>query len=130
MPRHPSEYGALLGRLIDKHGVSCWLVSTGWTGGPHGQGKRMPIKETRALLTAALNGSLNAAPMRKDAVFGFEVPTEVAGVDKRILHPRQTWEDPKAFDAQAQKLAGMFVENFRIFEAHVGDDVKAAGPKA
>ncbi len=130
MPRHPSEYGALLGRLIDKHNVSCWLVSTGWTGGPHGQGKRMPIKETRALLTAALNGSLNAAPMRKDEVFGFDVPTDVPGVDKRILNPRATWEDPKAFDAQAAKLAKMFTENFKIFEAYVDEAVKAAGPKA
>lgn len=130
MPRHPSEYGALLGKLIDKHNVNCWLVSTGWTGGPHGQGKRMPIKETRALLTAALNGSLNSAPMRKDDVFGFDVPTDVAGVDKRILNPRQTWEDPAAFDAQARKLAGMFTENFKIFEAYVSDDVKAAGPKS
>ena len=130
MPRHPSEYGALLGKLIDKHDVSCWLVSTGWTGGPHGQGKRMPIKETRALLTAALNGSLNAAPMRKDEVFGFEVPTDVPGVDKAILNPRDTWEDPAAFDSQAAKLAGMFVENFRLFEVYVDDAVKAAGPTA
>ena len=130
MPRHPSEYGALLGKLIDQHDVSCWLVSTGWTGGPHGQGKRMPIKETRALLTAALNGSLNAAPMRKDPIFGFDVPSDVAGVDKRILNPRETWEDPSAYDAQAQKLATMFVENFRTYEAYVSDAVKAAGPKA
>ncbi|PQA88040.1 phosphoenolpyruvate carboxykinase [Hyphococcus luteus] len=130
MPRHPSEYGALLGKLIDKHGVDCWLVSTGWTGGPHGQGKRMPIKETRALLTAALNGSLNKAPMRTDEIFGFEVPTDVPGVDKAILNPRDTWDDPAAYDAQAQKLAKMFVENFRIYEDHVSDAVKAAGPKA
>ena len=66
MPRHPSEYGALLGRLIDQHGVDCWLVSTGWTGGPHGVGERMPIKATRALLAAALDGSLSKAPMRND----------------------------------------------------------------
>ena len=129
MPRHPSEYGALLGRLIDKHDVSCWLVSTGWTGGPHGQGKRMPIKETRALLTAALNGSLKSAPMRSDPVFGFEVPTEVPGVDRQILNPRDTWADAGAFDAQARKLAAMFVENFAKFEAYVGGEVKAAGPR-
>ncbi len=129
MPRHPSEYGALLGKLIGEHQVSCWLVSTGWTGGPHGEGKRMPIKETRALLTAALNGSLKSAPMRTDPVFGFEVPADVPGVDKRILNPRDTWEEPAAFDAQAQKLAKMFVENFKIFEAYVSGDVKAAGPK-
>lgn len=130
MPRHPSEYGALLGKLIAKHGVSCWLVSTGWTGGPHGTGKRMPIKETRALLTAALNGSLNQAPMRKDDVFGFEVPTDVPGVDSRILNPRETWDDANAYDVQANRLAAMFVENFRVYEAYVDDAVKAAGPNA
>ncbi len=130
MPRHPSEYGALLGKLIDEHDVHCWLVSTGWTGGPHGAGKRMPIKETRALLTAALDGSLNNAPMRRDEVFGFDVPSAVPGVDARILNPRETWEDAAAYDAQAAKLAAMFVENFTIYEAYVDDAVKAAGPKA
>ena len=130
MPRHPSEYGALLGKLIDQHGVSCWLGSTGWTGGPNGVGKRMPIKETRALLTAALNGSLGAAPMRKDPVFGFEVPTEVPGVDKKILNPRDTWVEAGAYDAQAQKLAQMFNANFNKFEAYVDNAVKAAGPKS
>ena len=130
MPRHPSEYGNLLGRLIDRHGVSCWLVNTGWTGGPFGVGARMPIKETRALLSAALDGSLNAAPMEKDPLFGFDVPTKVAGVDDAILNPRSTWADPSAYDAQAKKLAGMFVENFKIFKAHVSDAVKAAGPLA
>ncbi|MEO1136777.1 MAG: phosphoenolpyruvate carboxykinase (ATP), partial [Pseudomonadota bacterium] len=129
MPRHPSEYGALLGKLIDQHDVSCWLVSTGWTGGPHGQGRRMPIKETRALLTAALKGSLKNAPMREDPVFGFEVPTDVPGVDKAILNPRDTWEDGAAYDAQAAKLAAMFVENFHIYEPYVDNAVKAAGPK-
>ncbi len=128
MPRHPSEYGKLLGALIDQHSVDCWLVSTGWTGGPHGEGKRMPIKETRALLAAALNGSLNAAPMTKDPIFGFSVPTKVEGVDERILTPRGTWSDPTGYDAQAQKLAAMFVENFKIYEAYVSDAVKAAGP--
>lgn len=130
MPRHPSEYGKLLGELIDRHDASCWLVSTGWTGGPHGEGARMPIKETRALLAAALDGSLNSAPMRTDPVFGFEVPENVPGVDARILDPRSTWDDPSAYDAQAAKLAQMFVENFKIYEAYVDDAVKAAAPKA
>ncbi len=129
MPRHPSEYGALLGTLIDKHGVDCWLVNTGWTGGPHGVGIRMPIKETRALLSAALDGSLNNAPMKKDPLFGFMVPEHVEGVDDRILTPRNTWSDPSAYDAQATKLAGMFVENFKVYEAHVSDAVRAAAPK-
>ena len=129
MPRHPSEYGALLGKLIDQHDVRCWLVNTGWTGGPFGVGARMPIKATRALLAAALDGSLVSAPMAKDPIFGFDTPTKVAGVDDAILNPRNTWNDPAAYDAQAKKLAAMFVENFKIYEAYVSDGVKAAGPK-
>ena len=129
MPRHPSEYGALLGELIDQHGAACWLVNTGWTGGPHGVGSRMPIKATRALLAAALDGSLNQALLAKHPIFGFDVPTEVAGVDAHILDPRSTWQDPVAYDAQAAKLAAMFVENFRIFDAYVSEAVKAAAPQ-
>jgi len=128
MPRHPSVYGKLLGELIDRHGVNCWLVNTGWTGGPFGVGSRMPIKETRALLGAALDGSLAAAPMTKDPIFGFDVPAEVPGVDASILIPRNTWGDQAAYDAQAQKLAGMFVENFRVYESYVDAAVKAAAP--
>ena len=90
----------------------------------------MPIKATRALLNAALDGSLNAAQFRKDETFGFMVPTAVAGVDAKILDPRSTWADPAAYDAQAAKLAEMFVENFAKFEAYVDDAVKAAAPKA
>lgn len=130
MPRHPSEYGALLGKLIAEHKVTCWLVNTGWTGGAYGEGSRMPIKATRALLAAALDGSLKTAPMRKDEIFGFEVPTKVAGVDDRILNPRETWREPAQYDAQAKKLAKMFVENFAKFEAYVSDGVKKAAPKA
>jgi phosphoenolpyruvate carboxykinase (ATP) len=130
MPRHPSVYGKLLGELIDRHKASCWLVSTGWTGGPHGVGTRMPIKATRALLSAALDGSLKTAPMKKDAIFGFEVPTSVPGVDAKILDPRATWKSGADYDAQAQKLAGMFVDNFAKFVPFVSDAVKAAGPKA
>ncbi len=128
MPRHPSEYGKLLGAYIDAHGVDCWLVNTGWTGGPYGQGMRMPIKETRALLAAALNGSLNAAPMRKDPIFGFEAPCSVEGVDEKILTPRDSWHDPEAYDLRARKLAAMFVENFNLYEAHVSEGVRAAAP--
>jgi phosphoenolpyruvate carboxykinase (ATP) len=129
MPRHPSEYGALLGRLIELHGAGCWLVNTGWTGGPYGIGRRMPIKATRALLSAALDGSLAGAPMRRDPVFGFEAPISVAGVEARILDPRATWEDGAAYDAQARKLAAMFVENFAKFLPYVSDAVKAAASK-
>ncbi len=129
MPRHPSEYGKLLGELIDKYNVNCWLVSTGWTGGAHGVGHRMPIKATRALLNAALDGSLNDADFREDETFGFMVPAALDGVDSTILNPRDTWSDKSAYDAQAEKLAKMFVENFKVYEAHVDADVNAAGPR-
>ncbi|MEO1028619.1 MAG: phosphoenolpyruvate carboxykinase [Pseudomonadota bacterium] len=129
MPRHPSEYGNLLRELIAKYDVNCWLVSTGWTGGPYGTGHRMPIKATRALLNAALDGSLQHAEFRKDETFGFAVPTSLEGVDSSILNPRSTWSDKGAYDAQATKLAGMFVENFAKFEAYVDADVLAAAPK-
>jgi phosphoenolpyruvate carboxykinase (ATP) len=130
MPRHPSEYGNLLRDKIRDYEVDCWLVNTGWTGGAFGTGKRMPIKETRALLAAALNGSLAKAPMRTDAHFGFQVPTAVPGVDSNILNPRGTWADPVAYDQQAQKLVKMFINNFQQFESHVEPDVRAAAPKA
>jgi phosphoenolpyruvate carboxykinase (ATP) len=126
MPRRPEAYGALLGDRIARSGASCWLVNTGWTGGAYGSGRRMPIAATRALLTAALNGSLNRAAFRRDPTFGFEVPVDVPGVDAALLDPRSTWDDPAAYDAQASKLAAMFAENFRQYEPHVGDAVRAA----
>lgn len=130
MPRHPSEYGNLLRDLIAKHHTTCWLVNTGWTGGAYGIGHRMPIKETRALLAAALDGSLNSAEMRIDENFGFEVPVAVHDVDTSILDPRSTWDDASAYDAQAHKLVNMFIDNFHVFEAHVDPDVNAAAPVA
>jgi len=128
MPRHPSEYGNLLRDLIAKHNVTCWLVNTGWTGGAYGTGNRMPIKATRTLLTAALDGSLNTAEFRKDANFGFAVPVAVEGVDTKILDPRATWADPVAYDRQAEKLVDMFVANFAKFESHVDTTVLDAAP--
>lgn len=128
MPRHPTEYGNLLKELIARHGVTCWLVNTGWTGGAYGQGSRMPIKATRALLTAALSGKLNDAIFRRDANFGFEVPVAVEGVPTKILDPRSTWIDGAAYDAQAQKLVDMFVANFAKFEDHVDGSVRDAAP--
>ena len=128
MPRHPGEYGQLLRELIKHHGVDCWLVNTGWTGGAYGTGSRMPIKATRALLTAALDGSLNAADFRTDPNFGFLVPVAVPGVDTAILDPRGTWADKAAYDAQARKLVTMFIDNFAKFEANVDADVLSAAP--
>jgi phosphoenolpyruvate carboxykinase (ATP) len=128
MPRHPSVYGNMLRELIARHKVDCWLVNTGWTGGKFGTGRRMPIKATRALLDAALSGALKAQPMRTDPLFGFQVPTALAGIDAAILNPRETWADKAAYDAQARALVDMFNKNFAKFEVHVDADVKAAAP--
>jgi len=125
MPRRPEAYGNLLRDKIAKHGATCWLVNTGWTGGAYGTGSRMPIKATRALLTAALNGSLNTATYRTDNNFGFEVPVSVEGVPELLLDPRKTWEDKAAYDAQAQKLVQMFADNFAQYVPFIDDDVKA-----
>jgi phosphoenolpyruvate carboxykinase (ATP) len=130
MPRHPSVYGNLLKERIAKGGVTCWLVNTGWTGGKYGEGSRMPIKATRALLNAALDGSLNAAQFRTDPHFGFAVPVAVAGVDSKILDPRSTWSDVDAYDRTAKNLVSQFVENFAQFTDHVDDAVRDSAPKA
>ncbi|WP_407048607.1 phosphoenolpyruvate carboxykinase [Methyloraptor flagellatus] len=129
MPRHPSEYGELLKRLIAEHGVDCWLVNTGWTGGAYGTGRRMPIKITRRLLAAVLDGSLKNAKFYTDRHFGFQVPTDVEGVEPHVLHPRKTWADKLGFDAQAAKLVGMFQKNFEKFEAAVDGAVRDAAPQ-
>ena len=124
MPRRPEVYGAMLRDKIAESGANCWLVNTGWTGGAYGTGSRMPIKATRALLTAALDGSLMAGEFRRDPNFGFDVPVSVDGVDNALLDPRGTWTDASAYDAAAHKLVNMFCENFAQYEAHVSDDVK------
>ncbi|WP_102109594.1 phosphoenolpyruvate carboxykinase [Oceaniglobus roseus] len=125
MPRRPEVYGELLKQKIAKHGATCWLVNTGWTGGAYGTGSRMPIKATRALLTAALDGSLARAPFRKDKNFGFEVPVTVSGVPDILLDPRRTWDNPESYDRQAAKLVSMFSENFAQYADHIDDDVRA-----
>jgi phosphoenolpyruvate carboxykinase (ATP) len=132
MPRHPSVYGNLLKERIAKGGVKCWLVNTGWTGGKATQPgiSRMPIKATRALLNAALDGSLNNAEFHKDPNFGFEFPVAVAGVDSKILNPREAWADKAEYDATAQKLVQQFIDNFAQFEQHVDAGVIEAAPKA
>ncbi len=130
MTRRPEVYGDLLRRKIAATGAACWLVNTGWTGGAHGEGSRMPIKATRTLLRAALDGSLAGAEFRTDPNFGFEVPVAVPGVPDILLTPRKTWADAEAYDAQAAKLVGMFVENFAQYRGAVGEDVLAAAPHA
>ncbi len=132
MPRHPSVYGNLLKERIAKGGVQCWLVNTGWTGGMATMDgiKRMPIKATRALLNAALDGSLNDAELRKDPNFGFEYPVAVPGVDSAILDPRNAWADKAAYDRTAQTLVQQFIDNFAQFADHVDEGVRQAAPQA
>ncbi len=126
MPRRPEVYGQLLRDKIARTGATCWLVNTGWTGGAYGTGKRMPISATRALLTAALNGSLDKVEFRRDPNFGFEVPVAVPGVPEDLLDPRRTWADGAGYDAQAKKLVGMFADNFAQYADKVDEDVRKA----
>lgn len=129
MPRRPEVYGNLLREKIAKHGATCWLVNTGWTGGAYGTGSRMPIKATRALLTAALDGSLSDSEFRKDENFGFDVPVDAPGVPDLLLNPRRTWDRPDSYDRQAARLVQMFAENFEQYLPYIDDDVKAAAIK-
>ena len=125
LPRRPEVYGKLLADLIARHGATCWLVNTGWSGGQYGVGKRMSIRHTRALLRGALDGTLLQAKFRRDPFFGLHFPEHVAGVPGEVLDPRQTWADKAAYDKMAKHLVERFEENFASFESGVGDDVRA-----
>ena len=118
----------MLGAKIRSHGVKVWLINTGWSGGAYGVGERLPLPHTRRMVEACLSGELDDAATRIDPVFGLAVPTEIAGVPAGILDPRSTWSDPAAYDAQAAKLAEMFVENFAQFMTDADDEVLAAAP--
>ncbi|QZH75126.1 MAG: phosphoenolpyruvate carboxykinase [Erythrobacter sp.] len=135
MPRHPSVYGNLLKERIAGGGAQCWLFNTGWTGGKYGVGQRMPIKATRSLLNAVLDGKMDEVEFRKDPNFGFDVPVHVpalaeAGIDQAVLDPRRTWADKDAYDDTAHKLVDLFVENFRQFADYVDEGVRQAAPSA
>lgn len=125
---HPSVYATLLGERIAAHRVQVWLVNTGWTGGPYGVGRRMPIAHTRAMIRAALSGALDEVPYRRDPVFRVDVPRTCPGVPEGVLEPRATWADPAAYDARAAELAAMFAENFRAYREFVTAEVAEAGP--
>ena len=129
LPQPPSVYARLLGERLEQHGATVWLVNTGWTGGPFGEGERMPIAATRALLDAALAAELDDAEFRTDELFGFDVPVEVPGVDAKLLHPRATWRDQDAYDRKARELARMFRDNFEQFADEAGPEVTSAGPR-
>src|SRR5438105_2959117 len=130
LPLAPSRYARMLGERIARHDARVWLVNTGWTGGPYGVSKRMKIAYTRAMIRAALSGALEAATYQKHPVFNLAVPTACADIPADVLDPRTTWQNGANYDAQAAKLARMFVENFKAFEGDVTPAVRDAGPRA
>lgn len=125
---HPTVYADMLGERIAKHQVQCWLVNTGWSGGPAGVGERIKLPYTRTMLRSALDGELARVPTASDPIFGLEVPTQCPGIPAPILNPRSTWSDPAAYDARAAELAERFQKNFQQFE-NVPAAVRAAGPR-
>jgi phosphoenolpyruvate carboxykinase (ATP) len=129
LPQPPAVYAHMLGEKLDQHPHAVvWLVNTGWTGGPFGEGRRMPIQATRAMLAKALSGELDGAEYREDPIFGFEIPVDVPGVDQRLLDPRSTWRDHDQYDRKARELARMFRDNFEQFADDAGEVVASAGP--
>jgi phosphoenolpyruvate carboxykinase (ATP) len=129
LPLHPARYAGMLHDKLRQHGSRVWLVNTGWTGGPHGQGSRIKLSYTRALIRAVLDGSLEDVAFDRDPIFGIEVPTACPGVPTEILRPRDTWRDPQAYDARARALAGQFRDNFKSYAAQVSEPVRNAGPR-
>jgi phosphoenolpyruvate carboxykinase (ATP) len=129
MVLHPGVYADLLGKHMAQHNAACWLVNTGWSGGPYGVGQRMKIKYTRAMIRAILNGSLAQTETTPDPIFGVNVPVSCPDVPSEVLQPRNTWEDKVAYDRQAADLARRFNENFRKYEAGVSEAVRAVAPK-
>jgi phosphoenolpyruvate carboxykinase (ATP) len=128
MPRHPTVYAELMGQKLREHNAPCWLLNTGWSGGGAADGgKRMSLKVTRALLQAALDGSLNKGSFRADPAFGLEVPEACPGVDPALLNPRDAWADPAAYDAAAREVAALFEKNFAKFEGRVDSAIAAGG---
>jgi phosphoenolpyruvate carboxykinase (ATP) len=129
LPLHPGVYAGMLGEKLKRHRARVWLLNTGWTGGPYGTGQRIRLAFTRRMVTAALSGELDGVDTRTDPIFGLNVPVRVEGVPDKLLHPRETWQNPADYDSRAGKLADMFADNFEKYESGVSEDVKAAGPR-
>jgi phosphoenolpyruvate carboxykinase (ATP) len=128
LPLHPTKYAELLGQKMEKHNVNAYLVNTGWTGGQYGTGHRINLPDTRAIITAILDHSIERSEMRKDEYFGFEVPVQLDGVDQSVLNPIDTWEDKEGFHVTAKKLVTLFQENFKKFES-TSSEFSQYGPK-
>jgi phosphoenolpyruvate carboxykinase (ATP) len=130
MPLGAEKYAQMLGERLDKYGTQVYLVNTGWSGGPYGTGSRMKLKYTRAMVTAALNGTLNDAEFVHDDRFNVDVPQSCPNVPSEVLNPRDTWADKDAYDKQADRLAEMFVKNFAEKYPDMPKEIAEAGPKA
>jgi len=128
MPLHPTVYAKMLGERMAKHGTSCWLVNSGWSGGPYGEGHRMKIGITRALLAAAFSGALDGASFKPDPMFNVLIPDSCPGVPQEVLIPKNTWRDKSAYDRKAQELASRFQSNFAPYAEYAGPEIRAAGP--
>src|SRR5690606_27059003 len=129
MVHHPPFYADLLKRKIERYGVTCWLLNTGWTGGPYGVGKRISISHTRALLRAALSGKLNDVEFYTDPIFGFEVPKTAPGVPEEVLYPARRWPSEDEYWRKYRQLAARFIDNFKKYADQAPAEVRAAGPK-
>ena len=129
LPLHPARYAELLGQKMDQHQVNVWLVNTGWSGGSFGVGQRMKLSYTRAMIAAALDGSLETAHFHADPIFGLQMPDVCAGVPAEILDPRNTWADKKSYDDKANELAAAFLDNFKQFESCSSEEIRSAFPK-
>ena len=129
LPLHPSTYARMLGERIQQYAPKVWLINTGWTAGPHGEGYRIKIPHTRAMVGAALEGTIEEGSLKPHPIFGVRVPSAVPGVPDEILDPRKTWKDKSAYDRQASKLASMFQENFKRYADEVSDEVRAVAPR-
>ena len=129
MPRDPSVYAKMLGDKIEKYGTKVYLVNTGWSGGPYGVGSRMKLSYTRAMITAALNGTFDDVEYRHDETFNVDVPQSCPGVPAEIMNPRDTWADKAAYDESAKKLAKMFADNFAKKYPNMPKEIAEAGPR-
>jgi phosphoenolpyruvate carboxykinase (ATP) len=129
LPLHPAKYAEMLGKKMKENKVNVWLVNTGWSGGAYGVGSRMKLSYTRAMITAALNGELDAIQYEKHPVFGLEMPTTCPNVPVEILNPRNTWSDKALYDTKANDLAGKFVKNFEQYAEGASAEILAAAPK-
>ncbi|MCB9192864.1 MAG: phosphoenolpyruvate carboxykinase (ATP), partial [Flavobacteriales bacterium] len=124
-----TRYAELLGEKMNEHNVNVWLINTGWSGGPYGVGSRIKLRYTRAMITAAMNGTLDNVEYATDSIFGLAMPTSCPDVPTELLNPRETWADKAAYDAKAEKLAASFVKNFEQYADTANDEILAAAPK-